>query len=76
MADICMCMDKMCPLYTKCYRAQATPNEYRQSYFYPTAKWNFGCNDYIPMEKTFWQDLQDRKLDAEEGGLRQSSQTS
>lgn len=76
MADITMCQDKMCPLYTKCYRAQAIPNPYRQSYFYPVRKWNYGCNDYVPMERDVWLDLQDQKLAALEDGQKQTTQPS
>jgi len=34
MADITMCENQMCSKRDKCYRAMATPNEYRQSYSY------------------------------------------
>lgn len=56
MADICMCSDKGCPKYGVCYRAQATANPYRQSYF----MWNeesaeehaLGiCEHFWPVEK-------------------------
>ena len=33
MADITMCKTKSCRLKGNCYRFQATPNEWRQSYF-------------------------------------------
>ena len=36
MADITMCEGDNCPSKQTCYRFLATPNEYRQSYFYPT----------------------------------------
>jgi len=32
MPDITMCMTEDCPLFKECYRAQAVPNPYRQSY--------------------------------------------
>lgn len=51
-----MCSDKGCPKYGVCYRAQATANPYRQSYF----MWNeesaeehaLGiCEHFWPVEK-------------------------
>ena len=33
MADITMCQDNKCAKHELCYRAQATANPYRQSYF-------------------------------------------
>lgn len=48
MPDITMCTDRMCPMYRRCYRAQAIPNPYRQSYF-ANRKWDNGCEHYIPM---------------------------
>lgn len=32
MVDIAMCRTETCPHFKQCYRAQAEPNEYRQSY--------------------------------------------
>ena len=32
MADITLCTSALCPLKESCYRSQATPNEYHQSY--------------------------------------------
>lgn len=42
MADITMCINDECPMRDQCYRAQATPNEHRQSvaYFEPNALTN------------------------------------
>lgn len=33
MPDITMCKNSRCALNTSCYRYQATPDRYRQSYF-------------------------------------------
>ena len=33
MVDITMCDQKECPKFSDCYRAQAEPNKFRQSYF-------------------------------------------
>ena len=32
MPDIAMCQNNQCPSFKKCYRAQVTPNPYRQAY--------------------------------------------
>lgn len=58
MADITMCNNKTCDNREKCYRFTATPNEWRQSYFYkdpePTISVNsldgetFDCEHFYP----------------------------
>lgn len=50
MADITMCVQKNCPKFSECYRAQAKPNEYRQSYFNGGLIINDGCEYLILME--------------------------
>ena len=52
MADISMCKDEKCFNYTRCYRAQAEPNPYWQSYFVNSPKSMDGCQFYWPMEET------------------------
>lgn len=32
MMDIAMCLNKACPSFKGCHRAQAEPSEYRQAY--------------------------------------------
>ena len=66
-----MCLDKMCPLYTRCYRAQAIPT-HDQKYFKTPYVWKFGCNDYLPMSEVKWRELEDQRRGVEAGGLRQS----
>lgn len=51
-ADITMCTDKKCFNYPRCYRAQAEPNPYRQSYFVYSPKSMDGCQFYWPMKET------------------------
>ena len=41
MSDITMCVNKMCPLKSNCYRYMAMPDEYWQSY--TNFKYNNGC---------------------------------
>ena len=56
MPDISMCQNKGCPLSSTCYRFQAVPSEYRQTY----AQFEFRkdvdgipiCDDYIYDPKT------------------------
>jgi len=53
MTDLSMCCSnvaKDCPLAPYCYRATATPDEVRQSYFSPS---EFGdtCRYFIPNDK-------------------------
>ena len=38
MSDITMCQGQDCPLRESCYRYTATPNEYRQAYFYASPR--------------------------------------
>ncbi len=52
MPDITMCEDKKCFNYTRCYRAQAEPNPYWQSYFIQSPKSMDGCQYFWPMEET------------------------
>ena len=49
MPDISMCMNKECLNFKVCYRAQAKPNEWRQSYadFKPDEEGN--CPYFEPM---------------------------
>ena len=46
MPDITMCRDNECSRFAKCYRAQATPNPYRQSYFLNSPRKGSEC-DYF-----------------------------
>jgi hypothetical protein len=50
MADITMCEGTNCPLRHNCYRVNAIPNEFRQSYFteLPYDKNKGKCNEYWP----------------------------
>lgn len=50
MADITMCQDKACPERSNCYRAQAKPSEYRQSYFMTSPRDGEKCTHYWPLE--------------------------
>ena len=52
MPDISMCNDYSCPTFDKCYRAQAKPSEYRQSYFRDSPRDKDGCNYFWPLEET------------------------
>ena len=52
MADISMCNDFSCPKFDKCYRAQAKPSEYRQSYFMDSPRDVNGCRYFWPLEET------------------------
>lgn len=67
-----MCLDKMCPLYTRCYRAQARP-KVDQKYFKSPYVWKFGCNDYIPISEEMWQEKLDQKQGVTEGGQKQNT---
>ena len=46
MADITMCQNSQCPLFDSCYRAQAKPSQYRQSY--AVFEGGENCDSYIP----------------------------
>ena len=63
MPDISMCLNDACPSATRCYRHEAKPNEWRQSYaeFKPdeTGK----CEDFAPMDG-----MQSVLPDAQKGG--------
>lgn len=52
MPDIAMCNDYSCPQFDKCYRAQAKPSEYRQSYFSGSPRSMDGCQYLWPLEET------------------------
>lgn len=49
MADITMCKWENCTKKEKCYRYTAIVNEFRQSYFLETPKWD--CDYFINNEK-------------------------
>lgn len=51
MSDITKCTNEECPLRHKCYRAQAKPHEYRQSYAMFEIDENDKCEHYWPMEE-------------------------
>ena len=50
MADITMCEGTGCPLANRCYRATATPNEFRQSYFIGVPIKGSECDEFCPNE--------------------------
>ena len=52
MPDISMCNDYSCPDFERCYRAQAKPSEYRQSYFAGSPRSMDGCQYLWPLEET------------------------
>jgi hypothetical protein len=52
MPDISMCNDYSCPKFDQCYRAQAKPSEYRQSYFMESPRSMDGCQYFSPLEET------------------------
>ena len=45
--DICLCRDNLCARFKDCYRAQATPNPYRQSFFGASILKKDGSCDYF-----------------------------
>ena len=47
MSDITMCMNKVCPLKSNCYRYVAIPDKYWQSY--ADFKYNNGCLYFLPI---------------------------
>ena len=51
-ADLTMCSDQECKNFSKCYRAQAKANEYRQSYFYgsPRDLSTGECDQFWPLK--------------------------
>jgi hypothetical protein len=51
MADITMCEGKGCELKSTCYRHNATPNEYRQSYFTESPIKDGQCDEYWKLKK-------------------------
>jgi len=52
MPDIAMCNDYSCPDFDRCYRAQAKPSEYRQSYFSDSPRSMDGCEYFWALEET------------------------
>ena len=51
MAGIAMCTKEDCPSFNQCYRAQATPNIYMQSYMAFDNKGKDKCIDFISIEQ-------------------------
>ena len=54
MPDITMCITP-CPIQGTCYRAQAMPSEYSQSYAafcFTVEGGSIKCDKYLPIEKT------------------------
>ena len=54
MPDITMCLSESCPYKNKCYRAQANPNPYYQSYsnFEYVCNKESGFEEFIKINKT------------------------
>jgi hypothetical protein len=52
MADITMCKGVDNPMCVNCYRKNATPNEYRQSYFIEPPMIEGQCDEYWHYPKT------------------------
>lgn len=50
MADITMCQDGACPKRHTCYRFNANPDLYWQSYFYSSPREGDKCLRYWKME--------------------------
>lgn len=51
MPDISLCANKECPSYSKCYRAQAVPNEFRQAYgMFRPKEGKDSCRYFWPLE--------------------------
>ena len=48
MADISMCSKNDCPSFEKCYRAQATANEWQAYGMFDNAGESC-CDDYVPV---------------------------
>lgn len=48
MADITMCEDKECSKAKECYRFNAVPNKWRQSYFIKTPRQGDKCKEFVP----------------------------
>jgi len=51
MSDITMCVNKLCPLFDECYRAQAEPNPYWQSYAMFNYDGTLKCDMYITLKR-------------------------
>ena len=50
MPDITMCMDQTCEQRQTCYRFNATPNPWRQSYFIGSPRGELTCDSYWKTE--------------------------
>lgn len=51
MSDISMCLNPSCPSRHTCYRHEATPGEFRQSYGEFKVEAGAGrCDMYVPVE--------------------------
>ena len=64
MPDISMCNDYSCPQFEKCYRAQAKPSEYRQSYFRDSPRDKDGCNYFWPTFNEQIEELQRKERES------------
>jgi hypothetical protein len=53
MADIAMCLDKDCPSFKECYRAQAKPNIHWQTYHVFLRHNEKECKDFIPLKNKY-----------------------
>jgi hypothetical protein len=62
MADITMCEGTSCPLANRCYRATATPNEFRQSYFIGVPIKGNECDEFWPNEAPIVRALADEGM--------------
>ena len=51
MPDITMCSDHNCPQKEDCYRYNAKPSEYSQSYFVGSPRENNKCDYFWEMKK-------------------------
>lgn len=51
MADISMCANHDCPSAKQCYRHEAQPNPWRQSYGMFTPNYTGKCEDFSPIRK-------------------------
>lgn len=49
MADIAMCLNKLCPKFRSCYRAQATPSRWQSfsSFSYEVSSKGVVCDGFI-----------------------------
>lgn len=51
MPDITMCTDESCPVKEKCWRHEAPPSEFRQSYFCESPRLEETCEYFMQMRK-------------------------